>query len=76
MIAEASLAKKYSTASPSEGWISSVWGSVITVNWPARRNDGLTWSESTRNIALVFFLGIRGELVGSRSAGMWAYVLG
>ena len=39
-------------------------------------NDGLTWSESTRNIALVFFLGIRGELVGSRSAGMWAYVLG
>ena len=25
MMAEASLAKKYSTASPSEGWISSVW---------------------------------------------------
>ena len=31
MMAEASLAKKYSTASPSDGWISSVCGSVIGV---------------------------------------------
>ena len=74
MMAEASLAKKYSTASPSDGWISSVWGSVIGVLLADQQ--GLTWSESTRNIALVFFLGIRGELVGSRSAGMWVYVLG
>ena len=32
MMAEASLAKKYSTASPSEGWISSVWGSASVVS--------------------------------------------